>query len=87
MPRINRVLGFNSRVTSTYRTYQQQAKLYADYIAGRSSLPANRPGYSLHERGMAIDIVTDNLKELVGFMTYLGFKWAGPKDKVHFFLE
>jgi len=86
MPRINRALGFNSRVTSTYRTRAQQAKLYADYIAGRSSLPANQPGYSLHERGLAIDIVTEDLRELVGFMEYLGFKWAGPKDKVHFYL-
>lgn len=86
LPRIAPQLGFHVRVTSVYRSYAQQSKLYADYRAGRSSLPANAPGYSLHERGMAIDLVSDNLRELVGFMEYLGFKWAGPKDYVHFYL-
>jgi LAS superfamily LD-carboxypeptidase LdcB len=86
LPRIAPTLGFHVKVTSVYRSRAQQAKLYADYVAGRSSLPANKPGYSLHERGLAIDLVSDNLRELVSFMSYLGFKWAGPKDYVHFYL-
>lgn len=81
-----RALGFSVKVTSVYRSRAQQAKLYADYVAGRSSLPANKPGYSLHERGMAIDLVSTDLKALVSFMEYLGFKWAGPKDYVHFYI-
>jgi len=81
-----KALGFSVKVTSVYRSKAQQAKLYADYKAGRSSLPANAPGYSLHERGMAIDLVSTDLRALVAFMEYLGFKWAGPKDYVHFYL-
>jgi len=79
-----KALGFSVRVTSVYRSRSQQAKLYADYIAGRSSLPANKPGYSLHEKGLAIDMVSTDLRALVAFMEYLGFRWAGPKDYVHF---
>lgn len=86
LPRVAPSLGFRAQITSVYRSRAQQARLYADWISGRSSLPANRPGYSLHERGLAIDIVSDNTRALVGFMEYLGFKWAGPKDYVHFYL-
>ncbi|ANH51291.1 putative peptidase [Campylobacter phage PC5] len=42
-------------VTSGYRSMESQQKLYNNFINGKGS-PANRPGYSLHEYGMAVDI-------------------------------
>ncbi|QPX63417.1 putative peptidase [Campylobacter phage F352] len=42
-------------VTSGYRSIESQQKLYNNFINGKGS-PANRPGYSLHEYGMAVDI-------------------------------
>lgn len=87
MPRIAAVLGIRAKVTSVVRSRKKQEQLYADYKAGQSFLPAAKPGTSPHEFGLAIDIVTDDLETLVGFMRYIGFTWAGPKDKVHFFLS
>lgn len=42
-------------VTSGFRTWQDQERLYADYMAGRSRFPANRPGDSAHNFGLAWD--------------------------------
>lgn len=42
-------------VTSGYRSWQQQAKLYADFVEGRSIYPANPPGESAHNYGLAWD--------------------------------
>jgi hypothetical protein len=42
-------------VTSGLRTREQQEKLWAAYQAGRGA-PAARPGRSLHESGLAVDI-------------------------------
>lgn len=42
------------RITSSYRSTEQQAALYELYKAGRGNLAAP-PGRSLHERGLALD--------------------------------
>lgn len=42
------------RVTSAFRTYEQQAKLYEAWLAGTGNLAA-KPGTSLHESGRAVD--------------------------------
>lgn len=47
-------------ISSGFRTYDQQAQLYDDYINGRNGQArAARPGHSKHERGMAIDFSGD----------------------------
>lgn len=45
----------NLSVNSGGRTYQEQAKLYAAYKAGRGNKAA-APGTSLHESGIALDL-------------------------------
>ena len=45
----------SARITSGVRTYAEQAKLRADYEAGRGGLAAP-PGHSRHEFGKAVDI-------------------------------
>lgn len=44
-------------VTSTYRSIDQQRKLYQNYLNGTSRFPANPPGASGHNYGLAWDSV------------------------------
>ena len=46
-------------VTSGARTRAQQQKLYDDYLAGTGNLAA-KPGTSLHEKGLALDLGFEN---------------------------
>lgn len=46
--------GQTPRITSAYRTREQQAALYDAYKAGRGNLAAP-PGRSFHELGLALD--------------------------------
>jgi len=80
-------LGVGYRITSTCRTREEQAILYATYKAGKSKYPALAPGHSKHEKGLAVDVVFDGDVELViGVILarLLGLRWAGPRDEVHF---
>lgn len=73
--RIARYYGFDPRVTSTYRSWGQQSRLRRRYLAGESPFPANRPGDSAHNYGLAWDSVVepryqdawDYIREWVGF--------------------
>lgn len=47
--------GLWSNVVSDYRTRQQQAQLYQQYLNGNGNLAAP-PGHSMHEKGLAFDI-------------------------------
>jgi len=79
------------RVTSTVRSYQEQAQLYAEYQAGRSQLPAAPPGRSMHQLGRAFDLARvgvppyddDLLAGLGALWLQLGGFWS-PSDPVHF---
>jgi hypothetical protein len=52
----NSSVGNKFSITSGFRSYQQQAALYADYINGvPGQAPAAPPGRSNHEKGLAID--------------------------------
>jgi uncharacterized protein YecE (DUF72 family) len=48
--------GKTARVTSGYRTYEEQEKAYNDWVSGKSPYPAARPGTSQHEARNAVDI-------------------------------
>jgi hypothetical protein len=82
---VAKALDLNPRVTSTVRSRRKQKALYNKYLAGQSPFPAARPGTSRHERGLAIDLVTND-PALLGqyWQYYVGGKWAGPKDWVHY---
>lgn len=51
-------------ITSPYRSYEYQEKLYNDYVAKNGQTKADtfsaRPGYSEHQTGLAIDIAAKN---------------------------
>lgn len=84
LPRVAASQGFQVRITSGYRSYATQAKLYRDYVNGVAAYPANPPGTSMHEKGLALDILSTNVEGLAGLLTSVGLVWAGPADPIHF---
>ncbi len=60
---------------SAYRTYQQQAELYEAYLAGYGA-PANPPGTSSHELGVAVDLQTPQMRSVVD---QIGWKYGWGK--------
>lgn len=50
--------------SSAYRTYDQQAYLYDLFLSGQGS-PANPPGSSSHETGVALDLADPGMRSIV----------------------
>lgn len=74
-------------VTSTRRSYAEQAELYRRYKAGLSKYPAAPPGQSQHALGTAWDMVLDPpVYDIAGKLwESIGFTWGGRfNDRVHF---
>ncbi len=66
---------------SAFRTYAQQAYLYDQYLAGAGA-PANPPGTSSHEYGVAVDVaepamrdVIDQLGPIYGWSATIPAEW------------
>jgi LAS superfamily LD-carboxypeptidase LdcB len=79
--------GIRVTVTSARRSTDEQAKLYADYKAGRSKYPAAAPGHSTHALGLAVDLHLDPpVYQAVGEVwEALGGTWGGRfGDEIHF---
>jgi len=79
-------------VTSARRSSAKQAELRRLWEQGKSKIPANRPGTSLHEFGLAFDMARLG-KEPLGdpLLAWLGQVWehyggrhGGTRDPVHF---
>jgi len=79
-------------VTSARRSSAKQSQLYQRYIRGESEIPANRPGTSLHEYGLAFDMARIGKSPLGDpLLAWLGRVWehyggrhGGERDPVHF---
>jgi len=48
-------------VTSVFRSWEEQQRLYTRYLQGRSRWPANKPGDSSHNYGFSFDSTTESL--------------------------
>ncbi len=79
-------------VTSARRSSAKQAELRRRWEQGLSNIPANRPGTSLHEYGLAFDLARMG-KDPLGdpLLNWLGQVWehyggrhGGARDPVHF---
>lgn len=68
----NALTGKELTVTEAFRSYQEQAALYAKYGASGRAAP---PGRSLHEFGLAIDVSSQDVAELerLGLLRKYGF--------------
>lgn len=49
---------------SAHRTYEQQAQLYDLYLSGQGA-PANPPGTSTHEMGIAVDVAEPVMRDVI----------------------
>ena len=49
---------------SAYRTYDQQGGLYDLFLSGQGA-PANPPGSSSHELGLAVDVATPEMRQVI----------------------
>jgi len=80
--------GWRYSVTSVRRSYRTQARLYRDYVAGRSRYPALPPGQSLHQYGRAFDLEASPqvLAALGKQWEAIGGRWGGRdgSDPIHF---
>jgi hypothetical protein len=80
--------GVQPRITSTLRTYSQQAHLYKSFLSGRAGYPVAPPGKSAHEFGYAFDLVVvgaENQNDLGQVWESWGGKWGGrAHDPIHF---
>jgi LysM repeat protein len=66
---------------SACRTYDQQAFLYDQYLSGQGA-PANPPGTSTHELGIAVDVATKSMRSIIdqiggayGWMATIPTEW------------
>jgi len=79
-------------VTSARRSRAKQQMLRDRWESGDSKIPANRPGTSLHELGLAFDLATLGLDPfedpilpwLGSWWEYYGGRYGGARDPVHF---
>lgn len=73
--RIAQANGLNPVVTSTFRSWEEQKKLRRRWEQGKNRFPANRPGDSSHNFGLAWDSwvppeqrdLWTRIREFVGF--------------------
>jgi LysM repeat protein len=60
---------------SAFRTYEQQAYLYDLFLSGQGA-PANPPGSSSHELGVAVDLADPAMRDVVDQIG-ASYGWAG----------
>lgn len=79
-----RYYGVPVTVTSVYRGWQEQAELRRAYEAGRSRWPANAPGDSAHNFGLAFDsaVPPEYQEAWDAIRRYIGFNVPG-NDRIH----
>lgn len=77
----NAITGKNIAFNEGWRSQEDQAALYKKYGAGRAA----KPGSSLHEYGLAIDINTADVRKLdeMGLLRKYGFSTAIGKETWH----
>lgn len=76
----------SAQVTSTYRSSTQQRRIYRRSQAGLHAYPVAPPGKSMHEIGMALDMIDDDaeLRRLGTIWRKAGGVWGGDADPIHF---
>lgn len=83
--------GVDGTVTSTQRSYIEQARLWWAWITGRSRIPAAPPGESRHEIGLAFDFSTADPRAdpatLNAIAQYFWLQGPTPRDPVHHSLD
>jgi len=72
------------QVTSTLRSWTDQQALYDRYLAGESRWPANPPGQSAHNYGLAWDSVSSPDRQADWNWLRRALGWHVPEsDEIH----
>jgi len=81
---IARGCGIEPTITSVYRSWEEQLKLYERFTRGEATFPANRPGDSAHNYGWAFDTVVPAEQQCLWteIREYVGFEVL-PNDIIH----
>ena len=74
--------GLKPVVTSVFRSYTEQKALRESYERGLSRFPANRPGDSAHNYGLAFDSVVSPDQEQLWTAIRISFGWHVPANDV-----
>lgn len=83
LARAEQILGHEIPITSGYRSREEQERLYAN--RANNPYPVAPPGSSRHEQGLAIDVPTATVPELVRAGPDAGLCHPFPEaDPVHF---
>jgi len=80
------------QVTSAYRSWASQKRLYDKWVSGTSTIMAAVPGRSQHQYRVAFDLarvgidpLSDELLPALGRLWQsMGGLYGGPRDPVHF---
>lgn len=76
--------GIPVTITSTYRSWNEQEALYREFLAGRSRWPANPPGLSSHNWGLAFDSVVRSADQENWNWLRRALGWyVPPNDEIH----
>lgn len=76
--------GINPVITSTRRSYSEQARLYANWKAGLAKYPAAAPGTSAHQYGVAWDSTVPDDQVATWAAIRRAFGWTVPdSDIIH----
>jgi len=81
---VGRYLELNPRITSGFRSLAKQQQLYDRYLRGVHRYPVAPPGASLHNYGLAVDLVSDDNERLGAIWRQYGGCWGAAKDPIHF---
>lgn len=73
----------NLKIASAFRTFEEQKRIYDSGVR-----PAAKPGNSLHERGMAVDLsagggVPSNIQDIYAAAKALGIAFPVKNDPLH----
>jgi len=81
---IARWYGLDPVVTSVFRSWAEQYQLYLRFKAGKSAWPANFPGDSAHQYGLAFDswVEPDHQALWAAIRRYVGW-YVPPGDVIH----
>lgn len=83
LARAEQILGFELSIRSGFRSRADQQRLWDQRDA--NPYPVARPGTSMHERGLAVDIAIGQVSALAGIATDAGLCHPLPQnDPVHF---
>lgn len=81
---VARRYSLSPHITSGFRSVEKQRYLYERYLRGEHPFPVAPPGKSMHNYGLAFDMISNNNPWLGRVWEHWGGRYGGKNDSVHF---